>query len=58
MKVVAPFSSIDITKGKAYNVIKDFGFGDVIIKNDAGEEVNVATAGSAWTYYAPWTVKQ
>lgn len=30
--------------------------GDVIIKNDTGEEIPVNTSGSSWTFEQPWTV--
>ena len=56
MKVIPPHKSIDITKGKKYHVHKDFGMGDVIIKNDTGEEIPVNTSGSSWTFEQPWTV--
>ncbi len=56
MKIVCPYVSIDLTKGKAYQVLVDFGFGDVIIKNDIGEEIPVASSGSAWTFEMPWKV--
>lgn len=56
MKVIPPHKSIDITKGKKYHVIKDYGFGDVEIKNDAGEVIPVCTEKSAWTFQQSWKV--
>lgn len=56
MKVICPYKSIDLSKGKQYHVVKDFGDGDVIIKNDKKEEIPVCTASSAWTFGVGWKV--
>lgn len=56
MKVIPPYDSVDIKKGREYKVLDHNHMGNVIIKNDAGEEIDVNTAASAWTFYMPWKV--
>jgi hypothetical protein len=56
MRVVSPFDSIDITKGKEYTVVKEWQFGVVEIKDDKGEQIHVNTKSSAWTFGAKWKV--
>jgi hypothetical protein len=56
MKIVCPYKSLSLTKGKQYFVHKDYGHGDVEIKNDAGDMIPVNTAKSAWTFEQAWKV--
>jgi hypothetical protein len=54
MKAIPPYDSINLTKGKAYEVLKNNNFGDITIKNDAGTEISVNTTSSVWVYGCPW----
>lgn len=54
--VIPPYKSINLTKGKRYQVVKDYGDGDVEILNDKKEQIPVATQGSVWTFGESWKV--
>lgn len=56
IKIVCPFDSIDLTKGKEYRALIDYGANIFCIKNDIGESITVNAESSLWTFNAPWKI--
>lgn len=55
-RIVPPFDSLNLTKGKEYPVLADYGDSIFSIKNDANELITVCAGSSAWTYGSAWLV--